>query len=109
MTPEERELSRRPVLRWFQTEQVLPWQAAEVESRAPDHFRDNERAAVRWRHYRIYPKANTASSNHPREEGLLGVHVEEWGPRHFQRGDVSALHLEEYRIMFGSLRYEFNL
>ena len=38
-------------------------------------FVNNDIAAVRWRHYRIYPKANTASFNNPRQEGLLGVQV----------------------------------
>ena len=42
-------------------------------------FVNNEIAAVRWRHYRIYPKANTASFNNPRQEGLLGVQAEKNG------------------------------
>ena len=42
-------------------------------------FVNNEIAAVRWRHFRIYPKANTASFNNPRQEGLLGVQVEKNG------------------------------
>jgi arylsulfatase len=42
-------------------------------------FVNNEIAAARWRHYRIYPKAGTASFNNPRQEGLLGVQVEKNG------------------------------
>ena len=42
-------------------------------------FVNNDIAAVRWRHYRIYPKANTASFNNPRQEGLLGVQAEKNG------------------------------
>jgi len=42
-------------------------------------FVNNEIAAVRWRHYRIYPKGHTASFNNPRQEGLLGMQAEKNG------------------------------
>ena len=40
---------------------------------------NNEVAAVRWRHFRIYPKAYRGSFNNPSQEGLLGVQIEKNG------------------------------
>ena len=42
-------------------------------------FVNNDIAALRWRHYRIYPKAIRGSFNNPSQEGLLGVQVEKNG------------------------------
>lgn len=44
-------------------------------------FVNNELAAVRWRHYTMYPKPFGDSSNNPSAAGGLGVRVlmiEEW-------------------------------
>ena len=43
-------------------------------------FIDNEIAAVRWRHFRIYPKASRGSFNNPSQEGLLSLRVEANAP-----------------------------
>jgi arylsulfatase len=40
---------------------------------------NNEVAALRWRHFRIYPKAYTGSFNNPSQEGMLGIQVEKNG------------------------------
>ena len=42
-------------------------------------FIENEIAAVRWRNYRIYPKAFVASLGNPAQEGLLGLKLEKSG------------------------------
>ena len=42
-------------------------------------FIENEIAAVRWRNYRIYPKAFVASMGNPAQEGLLGLKLEKSG------------------------------
>jgi len=42
-------------------------------------FLNNEIAALRWRHYRIYPKSYLGSFNNPSQEGLLGVQIERNG------------------------------
>jgi arylsulfatase len=42
-------------------------------------FLSNEIAALRWRHYRIYPKTYRGSFNNPSQEGLLGVQMERNG------------------------------
>jgi arylsulfatase len=38
-------------------------------------FVNNELAAVRWRHYRMYPKSFTNSAGNPSKEGGLGVRL----------------------------------
>ncbi|WP_433989832.1 N-acetylgalactosamine-6-O-sulfatase (plasmid) [Pseudoseohaeicola sp. NH-UV-7] len=40
---------------------------------------NNKVAALRWRHFRIYPKAYRGSFSNPSQEGLLGVQVEKNG------------------------------
>jgi arylsulfatase len=40
---------------------------------------NNEVAALRWRHFRIYPKAYTGSPSNPSQEGMLGIQIEKNG------------------------------
>ena len=42
-------------------------------------FVNNEIAALRWRHYRLYPKSVRGSFNNPSQGGLLGVQMEKNG------------------------------
>jgi len=42
-------------------------------------FVENEIAAVRWRNFRMYPKAFTASFDRPSQEGLLGLSLPKTG------------------------------
>jgi len=42
-------------------------------------FVNNDIAALRWRHFRLYPKGITSSFNNPAQEGMLGVQVEKNG------------------------------
>lgn len=42
-------------------------------------FVNNEIAALRWRHYRIYPKAYAGSYGNPSQYGLLGIQTEKNG------------------------------
>jgi len=42
-------------------------------------FVNNEIAALRWRHYRLYPKSVRGSFNNPSQGGLLGVQIEKNG------------------------------
>ena len=42
-------------------------------------FVNNKVAAVRWRHYRIYPKSYRGSFSNPSQQGMLGVQIDKNG------------------------------